>query len=304
MSTQTFFFATTLLAAASILPACAIQAESDSDAEEVGAAEEAVRGTGTNNVSPKAIDIRPLRRSITDSFDITSSTNANPRQLCKASTITSSGCEMASKWEDWLDADADRHDMMKGIAKCAVEPGFTIQNSDGSLTFPGQWGLYPEWKDSRLTGVDKRERMSSCILTLLNGDNQTLALCIIGPGGEPFGDACDDPNMTMREGGFFGNLFVSAPKAYVVGPSTDTMLDTGRACTASGQSSYCCAEDDYTCPHWIVKAGAMEGPEARCNSFTTVTSGSSSYTYCNEFFSNREPNHTYSNAFTTFVPAL
>jgi hypothetical protein len=303
MSKQTFSLAAAILAAATILPACVVQSESD--AEEIGAAEEAVGGTGHNNVNPKAVDIRPLRRSITDSYDVTSSSNANPRRLCKASTITASGCEMTSQWEDWLNGDADRGDMMKGIAKCAVEPGFSIQTSDGSTEFPGQWGLYQDWKDSRLTGLEARERMSACILTLLNGDNQTLAICIVGPGGSPFSDACSDPNMTLREGGFFGNLFATAPKAYVVGPSTTELLDNGRVCTSSvEEASYCCSEDNTTCPHWIVKAGSMEGPNARCNAFETVSNGSTSFTYCTEFFSTREPNKVYTNGFTTFVPSV
>lgn len=299
MESRTALFAA-VFAAASILPACAVEPESEG--EEIGAAAEAVGGTGNNNVNPKAVDIRPLRRSVTNAAGITSSGTADPLQLCDAGTITASGCTLSPEWDSWLAADADRGDMMKGIAKCAVEPGFTLAGAGGSLAFPGQWGLFPEWKDSRLDGKDKRERVSACILTLLNGDNQTLSLCIIGPGGAPFSDACSDPNITIREGGFFGDLFAASPTAYVAGPNTQSMLDTGRACTTSGGSSYCCAEGNSTCPHHIVKAGAMEGPNARCNAFATVTSGGNSYTYCTEFYSTREPDRTYTNVFTTFVP--
>ena len=38
------------------------------------------------------------------------------------------------------------------------------------------------------------------------------------------------------------------------------------------------------------------------SSFTTVSRGSNSYTYCNSFWTSREPGKTYSNVFTTFVP--
>lgn len=299
MKLHTFLASTAILATATALVACADV--DDSDGENVGSVEQGLGGTGQNNVNPKSVDIRPLRRSITDNVGITSSSNPDPTPVCKAGTIGSSGCTLAPEWETWLAADADRHDMMKGIAKCAVEAGFTIQSSDGSLTFAGQWGLYQDWKDHRLNGQDKRERISSCVLTLLNGDNNTLNLCIIGPGGAPFSDACTDPLITTREAGFFGDLFSPNPTAYVVGPATDTMLDTGRACTSS-QGTYCCAENDNNCAHHIVKAGSMQGPNARCNSFTTVTQGTNSYTYCNSFFSTREPGRTYSNVFTTFVP--
>lgn len=301
MKLSNFLVASAILATATALAACADV--DDSDGEDVGVAMQGAGGTGQNNVKPKAIDIRPLRRSITDAADITSTSNPDPRPICAAGTVSASGCIMEPHWESWLLADADRGDMMKGIAKCAVEGGFTIETSDGALGFPGQWGLYPGWKGNRLDSQAKRERISACVLTLLNGDNKTLNICIIGPGGAPFSDACTDPLITTREAGFFGDLFSPNPTAYVVGPNTDTMLDTGRACTSSSEEgSYCCAENDNTCAHHIVRAGAMEGPNARCNSFTTVSNGTTSFSYCDSFFSTREPGRTYSNVFTTFVP--
>ena len=51
-----------------------------------------------------------------------------------------------------------------------------------------------------------------------------LALGIVGPGGSPFSDACDDPKIDLREGGFFGDLFANNPKAYVVGPPEMSLL--------------------------------------------------------------------------------
>jgi hypothetical protein len=302
MKLSNFLFASAILATATALAACADV--DDSDGEDVGAAMQGMGGTGTNNIKPKAIDIQPLRRSITDAANITAPNNANPRPICAAGTVTDSGCTMEAHWESWLLADADRGDMMKGIAKCAVEGGYTIKTSDEALSFPGQWGLYPGWKSNPLDSQEKRERISACILTLLNGNNQTLNICIIGPGGAPFSDACTDPLIINREAGFFGDLFSANPTAYVVGPATETMIDNGRACTSSSEEgSYCCAENDNTCAHHIIKAGAMQGSNARCNSFTTVSNGTTSFTYCNSFFSTREPGRTYAAGFTTFVPA-
>ncbi len=114
--------------------------------------------------------------------------------------------------ESWLGADAGpRAWMMKGIAKCAVDSNFTITTADGTKSFPGQWGLFGGWKTSPLLGQDKRERMSACILALLNGNDESLALCIVGPGASPFSDACSDAGMTVREGGYFGDLFAQSP---------------------------------------------------------------------------------------------
>jgi len=286
-----------ILTAAAALTACAFDGtESDGD-EDVGLAQQGVGGTGLNNVKPKAIDGRHFRRSFTDSYGMTSPTNPDVSAFCKAGTITANGCVLAPEWEDWLADDVDRGDMLKGVAKCAVESTFTIRNADGSLTWPGQWGLYPNWKDHRLNSQEKRERVSACILTLLNGNNQTLNLCIIGPGGSPFSDACSDPQITTREAGFFGDLFASSPKAYVVGPQVDPVDASGRACNASS-GTYCCDEDNMSCPHWIVRAGGMLGPDQRCLGFAT----SGSFTYCTSFYSTREPNRVYNYGFTTFVP--
>lgn len=290
--------AAAILTAASALTACAFQDGTESDGDEnVGLAQQGVGGTGSNNVAPITIDERNLRRATTDSYGITSSSNPDPLQLCDSSSITSTGCTMSTEWENWLDGGTNRHWMMKGVAKCAVEPSFTISNSDGSQTFPGQWGLYQSWKDHRLDSQDKRERVSACILSLLNGNNLSLNICIIGPGGSPFSDACTDPHITTREAGFFGDLFATNPKAYVSGPQGALVATNGRACNASS-GTYCCNENNMSCPHWIVRAGSMTGSNTRCNSFATA----GGFEYCTEFYSTREPSRTYTNVFTTFVP--
>jgi hypothetical protein len=300
-------FTAVLLASACTLTACAFEDGSESGGDEsVGTAFQGVGGTGMNNVSPQAIDERVLRRGLTDVYGITTPSNPDPSALCKGGTITATGCTLKPEWETWLlDDSTVRGYMMKGIAKCAVESSFTVRTSDGSLSWAGQWGLYQGWKDNRLDGQDKRERVSSCILTLLNGNNVTLNICIIGPGGSPFSDACTDPKITSREAGFFGDLFAQNPTAYVAGPGADLAADTGRACYGN-LGSYCCAESDTSCAHHIVRAGAILGSptnnyaDKRCLGFAT----SGSFTYCTSFYSTREPNRVYSNVFTTFVPAL
>lgn len=308
MSRQPLFFSAVLLTIASALTACA---DPDMDmgadpTERVGAVAEGVGGTGSNNVSPQAIDAEPLKRSVTDMHGITSSSVADPIQLCRAGTVTSTGCTMKPEWEAWLNADSTpRTWMMKGIAKCSVEAAFTITTSDALQSFPGQWPLYPGWKSGRLVGQDKRERVSSCILSLLNGNNASLSICIIGPGAAPFSDACTDPNIVTREGGFFGDLFGATPTAYIAGPDAAEVANTGRVCTAT-LGSYCCAENDTACPHKIVLAGAIIGSpdqgfaNKRCNGLAAA----GSYEYCTSFHSTREPGRVYSNVFTTFVPVI
>jgi hypothetical protein len=299
--TRHHFILSALMLATSTLAACAVGSESESEFEDVGTARQGAGGTGNNDLSPVPVDQGVLKRSVLNGVGITSSTNPDPLPLCEGGTITSTGCTMKAEWEDWLNDDlTNRPSMMHAITKCSVESSFSVTTSGGQ-SFAGQWPFYTSWKSSRLNSQEKRERVSACILTLLNGNNVSLALCIIGPGGSPFSDACDDTSISTREAGFFGDLFASTPKAYVVGPQTATMLDTGRACTSDG-TSYCCAESNNTCPHHIYRAGAMLGSESRCDSFATVTHGSTSYTYCTSFWTSREPGKSYTNGFTTFVP--
>ena len=300
-----FGFAGALLVSAAVLPACGGEPV-DFEDENVAEVEQATGPTGTNNLPPFAIDSDPLKRSVTDSFSITSSTNADPLPLCKGNTVTSSGCVMKPEWESWMAADpTNRGPMMIGLAKCAVSSDFTISTNNGAQTFPGQWELYPSWKTNRLNGEDKRERVSSCLLSLLNGNNLELDICIVGPGGAPFSTPCSDPSIDIREGGFYGNLFAANPTAYVAGPDTADPVDSGRACFGS-QGNYCCAENDTNCNHRIVLTGAILGSpdqnfaNKRCNA-PLVDAGGGLF-YCPSFYSTREPGRSYTNVFTTFVP--
>ncbi|HEU4406388.1 MAG TPA: hypothetical protein VFS43_14070 [Polyangiaceae bacterium] len=297
-----FGLAGALLAPAASLSACA---DALDDREDVASAEMAIGYPGDNNLPPFAIDSDPLKRSVTNGFAITTPGLADPLQLCESSSVTATGCTMRPEWQSWMNADpTNRVHVMKGLAKCAVAPGFFVRDASGSKAFPGQWNLYPSWSTSRLVGQDKRERVSSCLLSLLNGNNQELRLCIIGPGGAPFSDACSDPSLTIREGGYYGDLFANEPKAYVAGPDAAEPLTSGRACFGA-QGNYCCAEGDTACQHRIVLTGAIVGsPEQnfankRCNA-PLVQSGAN--WHCPSFFSTREPGRNYTNVFTAFVP--
>ncbi len=274
----------------------------------MGTTVEGVGGTGSNNVSPQAVADLSLMQSVTTKFHITSATDSDPSQLCISSTDTGTACNMTPQWESWLTndnqggADAAAHDwMMKGIAKCALPSGFVISNHDGSKQYPGQWGLFESWEEGSLGGQIAHEWMSACILTLLNGNNESLHLCIIGPGGSPFSDACDDSTITVREGGFYGDLFAANPTAYIVGPQDAPPDINGRDCYATN-GTYCCEESDTSCTQHIILTGGMTGSDSRCNIFQT-TGSNGQYQYCASFWTNREPGRNYTHGFTTFIPA-
>lgn len=289
---------------AAALPAC-LQAGGDDFGSASSTAEQSLKYTGVNNLPPYVIDADPLKRSNTDAYGITTSSVADPLRLCQSDPGTGSSCTLKAEWNAWRLADAaNRNHMLKGIAKCALERGFELVSPDGSARWGGIWGLYPEWKAGRLSGQDRRERLSSCILTLLNGNNLELNLCIIGPG-SPYNQPCADAALNIREGGFFGDLFASTPRAYVAGPDSSEPATNGRACFGSS-GVYCCAEDDAGCTHRIVLAGSILGNPAtnydnkRCNSALVDAGGG--LLYCPSFYSTREPGRTYSNVFTSFIP--
>src|SRR5262245_55378473 len=101
MTTQKFMFTGALLAAAAALPACSPGREPARG----GVAEQAEGPSGTNDISPIAIDAAPLTRPVTNAASLTTPGNADVLQLCKTSTVTSSGCTMRNEWESWLNAD-------------------------------------------------------------------------------------------------------------------------------------------------------------------------------------------------------
>jgi hypothetical protein len=267
--------------------------------------QQAVYYVGRNDLNPGAVDTQVLRRSVTNQYGITTSSVADPMSLC-APGATSTSCTVNAAWESWrTDSNLSasdrgyRESMLQALVKCAMPTGFTLYYGGGASSQVGYFGLYPSWQAGPLAGQDKHERISACALSLLNGNNVSLALCIIGPGGSPFSDDCGDASMTVREGGYFGDLFAANPTAYVVGPNTAPQVTDGRACFAN-QGTYCCAEDDSSCPHHIVLAGGFAaGTNQRCTATATTSTGRQ---YCTSFYSTREPGRTYNAGFTTFIP--
>jgi hypothetical protein len=283
------------------LPACG-----DAEFERLGIGKQGVAGTESNDVSPQAVGAVSASLGVLDQYTITSSTTGmvDPLQICQ-SMHGSNNCYMRSEWQSWLEdsqgspagTDAASHRwMMTGFAKCAMASGFTIYSKNKTYQFPGQAGLYTSWKDNRLDGSDKHERVSACILAFLNGNDNHINLCLMGPGGSPFSDPCTDYlTYNSLEAGFFGDLFASTPTAYVAGP-TSASPNIGRICSAT-LGTYCCNESDpaSVCNHnKIVLVGDYSG---HCAGDDT----SGTYTYCNSFSSTREPGRAYTNIFTTFV---
>lgn len=281
-------------------------------AELVGTARQGQGGTGSNDVSPQALGAVSATLGVLDPYGITSSMASppvvDPLHLCDQDPGSGSSCLVGQAWNNWLN-DSVNHGrdmvshqwMMTGFAKCALESGFTVYDKAGNA-YPGEWGLQSGWKTNRLAGQADHERVSGCIIAMLNGNDEHITIAMFSPGA-PFNAPCDDPSFTQREAGFFGDLFGAKQTAYVAGPQEDQLVDNGRVCSAT-QGTYCCLESDSdtTCNHGS-KIVLVPGILQRCNDNPMPYAGNSPDQFCTSFFSTKEPGRVYHYGWTTYLPA-
>jgi hypothetical protein len=283
-----------------LLAACG--AEGFDDADHLGTAMQGWGGGGTNNIDVIAFQGDPLKRSTTNGAGITSQSDGNLKRLCQPNTGNSTWCYLKSEWEDWRSADAtNRNHILKGIAKCSQSSSFELRAPNSGPTFPGQWAMFPDWRSQSLVGVAARERVSACLLSLVNAANQTVSLCLIGPGAG-FNDPCSDSSFNVREAGFFGDLFRESPTAYIAGPADATIPSDGRVCA----NDSCCDEGvpDAQCNKRLTRAGTILGippnyTTQRCSG-GLVQAGDSENYFCTQFYSTEEE-YDYNYGFTSFI---
>jgi hypothetical protein len=297
-------YAVSLVVLSSCFTACAYGSGDESEPERLGVVDQGLGGTQNNNLSAQAEATASASLPVLYAFGLTSSSSvSDPLGLCQSDPGSNNSCVVAKPWNNYLNdsvnngADKVSHyAMMKGFAKCALETGFTLYAKDGTA-FPGEVGLNPDWKTSRLTGTDNHERLSGCLIALLNGDNVTRSLCMISPGA-PYNAPCDDPGMALQEGGFFGDLFSTIPSAYVASTS-NVPYTSGRVC-GSNFSQYCCNEGSSCASTKIFFVSSFS---ARCEHIA-YAGPNQTYPYCASFYSTMEPGRHYLYGFTTYVPAL
>jgi hypothetical protein len=115
---------------------------------------------------------------------------------------------------------------LKYLASCALDDQTILTGvHDGTrFEFPGSMGLAPAWGDRELT-VTERRWVSACILARTNFFGAPVLISMRAPLGvhavlSPTADEL--ASHTLYEGGFFGDLFLEMPEAYVcVGPDHD-----------------------------------------------------------------------------------
>jgi len=133
--------------------------------------------------------------------------------------------------------------LLKYVARCALEANQTLSaNPDAGASpnssFPGLVGLGPEW----LTGKcdqDCQQRVSSCLLSLVNRTGRHVALSLSSAAPSLLGKLApnaDDRPFPHQEGAFFGNVWTGQAFS-----CQGTQVDKGP------QAKRFCAREPETC---------------------------------------------------------
>jgi hypothetical protein len=144
------------------------------------------------------------------------------------------------------------------LVRCALPAGHSITKRDQynvSYTYAGQIGVAPQWESDACDG-SCQEHISACLLAHVNTTGKHIDLWLDGDSpAVGWGRSASYP---YQEGSFFGNVFVSPPKAYFCnGKDFNQAVVPGRL--GAGQSgapytnpfgggAYCkdhCAAADY-----------------------------------------------------------
>jgi hypothetical protein len=110
------------------------------------------------------------------------------------------------------------------LVKCALAAGDTLVK--GSYTYTGQLGLATQWKNGTCD-TTCQENLSACLMAHVNTTGNHYPLWVIGPQTSlGWGKSNAKP---FIESAFFGNIFVSPPKAYYCnGPDYERVPVKGR----------------------------------------------------------------------------
>jgi hypothetical protein len=117
---------------------------------------------------------------------------------------------------------------LKYLVRCALDADTEahLNLPDEKLTYRGGVGLAPEWVSRALT-LSEQRWVSACIYALTNKLGKSVLVDLRGLHPK-IGKETEEEKRTdtLHEGGFFGNLFLPSPVAYVCeGADRKKMLD-------------------------------------------------------------------------------
>jgi hypothetical protein len=98
------------------------------------------------------------------------------------------------------------------LIKCALPAGHSITKvyNGVSYSFPGQLGVGAAWETGACNNTCQ-EMISACVMAHINTSGKHINLWLDSPNTLGLGRS---PAYPMQESAFFGNIFVSPPKAY------------------------------------------------------------------------------------------
>ena len=117
-----------------------------------------------------------------------------------------------------LASTAEKRHQLTYLVRCALPETVVLYADHGGerFTFHGSMGLAPRWLIEAMTPSEERW-VSACLLAHVNyfGKHVRVSMRAIAPPVSAL-EATDEEKKTFAifEGGFFGNLFTSAPVAY------------------------------------------------------------------------------------------
>lgn len=118
--------------------------------------------------------------------------------------------------ESYFATDVGRG-LLKYLVRCAFDANILarLELPSETVSYPGGLGLAPAWADRPLSLAEQRW-VSACILSLANKFGNSVKVDLRGDHPRLNQDSAEElRSFPLHEGGFFGNLFVTPPVAYV-----------------------------------------------------------------------------------------
>jgi hypothetical protein len=144
-----------------------------------------------------------------------------------------------------LDSSSAGRDMLKYIVRCALPHGQSLDVPHDGVRdhLVGEFGLAPDWSHAPLSESGRRW-VSACVLGFVNALGVHVLVSMRGAQENLKATITDDERkqFTYQEAAFYGDIFSTAPVAYVCrgrGGSTGSLLRSQRVCSdPSEQPSY------------------------------------------------------------------
>lgn len=151
--------------------------------------------------------------------------------------------------QNWLQTEPTALTTMPYIVACAAASGTTVRATVNgvSYTWPGNFGLAPNWLNNTPLTTAQQEWVSACLLASVNLAGQHVWVSFRSADATVPSLASERSAYNCREAAFMGNLFTASsadPLPLVQCRDNGAQTGTGRSCDPN-QKNYNCAVDCY-----------------------------------------------------------